>query len=53
MVRELKLYIEDREKLHIKNKRQLLCTMFLEKYGSIDLYDEDLDKIFIIEHEQL
>ena len=27
--------------------------MFLEKYGSLDLYDEDLVKIFIIDHEQL
>ena len=27
--------------------------MFLEKYGSLDLYDEDLKKIFIIDHEQL
>ena len=27
--------------------------MFLAKYGSLDLYDEDIKKIFIIEHEQL
>ena len=27
--------------------------MFLEKYGSLDLYDEDIKKIFIIDHEQL
>ena len=27
--------------------------MFLAKYGSLDLYDEDLEKIFIIYHEQL
>ena len=27
--------------------------MFLSKYGSLDLYDEDPQKIFIIDHEQL
>ena len=27
--------------------------MFFEKYGSLDLYHEDMKKIFIIEHEQL
>ena len=31
----------------------LSCTIFLEKYGSLDLYDEDLKKIFIIDHKQL
>ena len=27
--------------------------MFLAKYGSLDLYDEDLEKRFIVDHEQL
>ena len=27
--------------------------MFLEKYGSLALYYEDLKKIFIIDHKQL
>ena len=27
--------------------------MFLAKYGSLDIYDEDLEKRFIIDHEQL
>ena len=27
--------------------------MFIEKYGSLDLYDEDLKKIFIIDHEHI
>ena len=27
--------------------------MLLAKYGSLALYDEDLEKIFIIDHEQL
>ena len=27
--------------------------MFLAKYGSLALYDVDLEKIFIIDHEQL
>ena len=27
--------------------------MFISKYGSLDLYDEDPKKIFIIDHEQL
>ena len=39
ITRELKLYIEYWEKLHIKNKSQVSKTMFLEKYGSLDLYD--------------
>ena len=47
------MYIEDWEKLHINNKGQLSCTMFLANYGSLDLYDEDMEKIFIIDHEQL
>ena len=39
-------------KLNIKNKIQLSSTMFLETYGSLDLHDEDLEKIFLIDHEQ-
>ena len=39
--------------MHIKNKSQVSKTMFLEKYGTLDLYDEDLEKGFIIEHKQL
>ena len=27
--------------------------MFLAKYVSLDIYDEDMKKIFIIDHEQL
>ena len=27
--------------------------MFLAKYGSLAVYDEDLEKLFIIDHEQL
>ena len=27
--------------------------MFLAKYGNLDLYDEDMKKIFIIDHKQL
>ena len=53
LIRELKFYIEDWGKFNINNKNQLSCTMFFEKYGSLDLYDEDLEKIFIIDHEQL
>ena len=47
------MYIEEWEYKHIKNKIQVSKTMFLEKYGSLDLYDEDLEKRIIIEHEQL
>ena len=39
-------------KLHIKSKIQILEAMFLAKYGSLALYDEDMKKIFIIDHEQ-
>ena len=47
------MYIEDREKLNIKNKSQLSCTTFLAKYVSLALYDEYMEKRFIIDHEQL
>ena len=40
-------------KMNIKNKIQVSKDTFLEKYGSLDLYDEDLKKIFIIDHEIL
>ena len=39
--------------MNIKNKSQLSCIMFLEKYGSLALYDEDLEKRIIIDHEKL
>ena len=38
---------------HFKNKSQVSKTTFLEKYGSLDLYDEYLENIFIIDHGQL
>ena len=47
------MYIEEREKLNIKNKSQLLRTVFLKKYGSMDLYYTYLGKRFIIDHEKL
>ena len=30
-----------------------MCTTFPEKYGSLVLYDEDLEKRFIIDHKQV
>ena len=45
LIRELKMYVEYREKLNIKDKRQLLRTLYLEKYVSLDLYDEDLEEL--------
>ena len=53
IIRELKLYDEYRGKLNVKNKSQLSCTTFLAKYCSLALYNEDLEKIFIIDHEKL
>ena len=50
---ELKFYIEEWGKLNIKNKIQVSKYIFLAKYGSLTLYDEDLKKIFIIDHEIL
>ena len=47
------MYIEEWEKTHIKNKSQVSKTMLLAKYGSLDMYDEDLEKRLIIDHEQL
>ena len=40
-------------KKHINNNSQVSKTMFLAKYGSMALYDEDMKKIFIIDHEIL
>ena len=50
---ELKLYVEDWENLNIKNKSQLSPSVFLDKFGSLALYNEDLEKIFIIDHRKL
>ena len=47
------MYIEELENTHIKNKNQVSKTTFLAKYGSLALYDEDMGKRFIIDHEQL
>ena len=38
------MYIEEWGKKHIKNKIQVSKTMVPVKYGSLDLYDEDLEK---------
>ena len=40
-------------KTHIKNKSQVSKAVFIAKYGGMDLYDEDLKKGFIIDHELL
>ena len=53
ITRELKMYIKEWEKMNIKNKSQVSKTIFLAKYGSLAIYDEDLEKRFIIAHEQL
>ena len=37
----------------MKNKSKLSCTVFLTKYVSLALYDENMEKIFIIDQEQL
>ena len=39
ITRELKIYIEEWETIHIKNKSQVSKAMFLAKYGSLALYD--------------
>ena len=40
-------------KLNINIKNQLLRTIFLTKFGSLDLYDDNIKEIFIIDHEEL
>ena len=35
-------------KLNTKNKIQLSCTIFLTKYGSLDIYDEYLEKYSLL-----
>ena len=44
ITRELKMYIEEWGKMHIKNKSQVSKTTFLAKYGSLDPYDEAMEK---------
>ena len=44
ITREMKVYIEEWEKMHIKNSSQVSKTMFLAKYWSLALYDENLEK---------
>ena len=39
--------------MHIKNKSQVSKAIFLVKYVSLALYDEDLKRRFIIDNEQL
>ena len=39
--------------MHIKNKSQVRKAMFLANDCSLALYDEDLEKWFIIDHEQI
>ena len=53
ITRELKMYIEEWEKTHTKNKSQVSKATFLAKYGSLALYDEDMEKRYIIDHGQL
>ena len=53
ITRELKLYIETWGRTYIKNKIQVSKAMFRAKYASLDIYDENLEKRFIIEHKQL
>ena len=40
-------------KTHIKNNIQVSKSMFLAKYGSLSLYDEDPEKRFIIDNVHL
>ena len=47
------MYTEEWRKKHIKNKSQVSKSTFLAKYGSLALYDEDIETIFIIDHEIL
>ena len=44
--------VNDKYFLHIFIIR-IQTTIFCKKHGSLDLYDEDLEKRFIIDHEQL
>ena len=38
------MYIEYLVKLNIKKNSQLLRTMFLAKYGSLDMYNADIEE---------
>ena len=53
IIRELKVHVEDRGEFNIKNKSQLSRTMFIAKYGSLYIYGEDPEKLFMIDHGQL
>ena len=47
----MKKYIEYWESGLINKTDQRFSSKFLEKYGDLALYDEDLNKIYIIDHE--
>ena len=47
--RELRAYIEDREKLSIKKDDKISRTRFLAKYGGLSLYDIDTEKRYFID----
>ena len=53
IVIEVKVHVEDGKQLNLNSKSQLSRTLFPEKYGSLALYDEDLENRFIIDHEEL
>ena len=53
LTRDLGRYVEDCEREQIKKTDQRSCAKFMEKYGTLDLYDEDLKKRYIIEHEDI
>ena len=52
IIRELKFILKIGRKINTKNKRKLSCTMSLAKYGSLALYDKDLEK-YSSDHEKL
>ena len=40
-------------KISYQEQEPSIKAVFLAKYGSLAIYDEDLKKIFIVDHEQL
>ena len=50
---KLKACIEYWVKYNTKNRSKCLRTIFLAKYGCLDIYDEELNNIFIINHVEI
>ena len=53
VIRQMRTYIEYGEINRMKKSDQRPSTIFVEKYGGLDLYHEDVKKRYTIDHEDV